>query len=219
MSKYELDIKHFSKTLKYLIKKNNIKNIDLANYLGLSKGAISNYVSGKYKPQTETILKIASYFDVNLENLISKKRINGKAPMGEPGEFVYDIPVFHRDLIYDKIIYRNDNYIGPITSPLPADSDAECYAVMIYDNSMKKFGMVKQSLAIFSASSEVKNGDIAAVFIKSKKQIFVRSVKYEKKKIILISDNDTEEYSITKDGCDAIVLGKIIHATFNPNSR
>ena len=59
------EFKLFSKNLKQLLKKNNIKNIDLANELGLSKSAISNYLSGTM-PKMKTIADIATFFDVVL---------------------------------------------------------------------------------------------------------------------------------------------------------
>ena len=219
MLKNELNLECFSENLKQLIKKNNIKNVDLANHLGLSKSAISNYISGVSVPKMETVAKIASYFDVDFENLISLEIDTDEPYLGEPGKITYNIPVFHKSLNSDKIIYRGDNYIGNITSPLPTKDSQECYAVKLYDDSMKKFGMTKESMAIFTTSSEVNSGDIAAVFIKSKKEIFIRSVQYEKKKILLISDDATEEYKITKNDCDAVVLGKVIYATFNPNNK
>ena len=219
MLKNELNLECFSENLKQLIKKNNIKNVELAEYLGRSKSAISNYISGFAIPKLETIVKIASYFDVDFEKLISKKINEAEISLNEDGKIVYNIPLFHKQLISDKIIYRNENYIGNITSPLPTKDSQECYAVKLYDDSMKKFGMTKESLAIFTTSSEVNSGDIAAVFIKSKKEILIRSVQYEKKKILLISDDATEEYKITKNDCDAVVLGKVIYATFNPNNK
>ena len=72
MNKKGLDLQSFSKNLKYLIKKNNIKNIDLANYLSVSKGAVSNYISGVSIPKLETMVKIASFFEVGFEKLKSK---------------------------------------------------------------------------------------------------------------------------------------------------
>ena len=121
MFKQERNLEFFSENLKYLIKKNNIKNVDLAHHLSLSKSAISNYVSGISVPKLETVVKIASYFDVNFERLISKKIDESEIALNEDGKLVYNIPLFHKQLISDNIIYRNENYIGIITSPIPLE--------------------------------------------------------------------------------------------------
>lgn len=217
MPKQECSLEFFPQNLKYLIKKNSIKHIDLAQHLGLSKSAISNYIAGLSVPKLDTIVKIASYFDVDFESLISRKVDEIELSFNEEGKLVYNIPLFHKQLVSDKIIYRNENYIGIITSPIPVYEDLECYALKSYDDSMKKFGISFGSLVIFSAATDASDDEIAVVLIKSKKQLYIRSVKCLDKKIELTSDDGKETFKITKSGCDAVVLGKVICATFFPN--
>lgn len=218
MSKNELNLEHFSENLKKLIQKNNIKNIDLANHLGLSKSAISNYISGKI-PKLEIIYKIASYFDVSFDALISKNISEAKIHLNENGDLAFKLPLFNKVLNSGKIIYRKPNYFGVITLPFPVKKDLECYALRMYDDSMKNFGISNESLVVFSAATEVADGEIAAVVIKSKKRMCIRSVKYGNKKIFLCSDDKTEEFKITNNECDAIILGKVVYATFDPNNK
>ncbi|MBQ3181301.1 MAG: helix-turn-helix domain-containing protein [Clostridia bacterium] len=219
MVKLKHNLEFFSKNLRYLIKKNNIKNVELADFLGMSKSAISNYITGVSVPKLETVVKIASYFDVNFEKLISQKIDEAEIAFNEEGKLLYNIPLFHKQLATDSVIYRSENYVGIITSPVPVEEDLECYALKAYDDSMKSFGIVSKSLVIFSAATEVSDNDIAAVLIKSKKQLSIRSVKCFDKKIELISDNGKETFKITKKGCDAVVLGKVVSATFFPNKE
>lgn len=217
MSTKEQNFKLFSENLKYLIKKNNIKQIELAQYLGMSKSAISNYLTGEHPPRTKTLMRIASYFDVSLESLIEQKVNEAEISFNEEGKLVYNIPLFHKQLYSDNIIYRSENYIGTITSPIPVFKDLECYALKSYDDSMKKFGISFGSLVIFSAATDASDNEIAVVLIKSKKQLYIRSVKCSDKKIELTSDKKKESFEITKNGCDAVILGKVICATFFPN--
>lgn len=219
MIKPKHNLEFFSENLRYLIKKNNIKNVELANFLGMSKSAISNYIAGVSVPKLETVVKIASYFDVNFENLIDKKINEAEIAFNEEGKLVYNIPLFHKQLASDNIIYRNENYVGIISSPVPVNDDLECYAVKAYDDSMKSFGITSKSLVIFSAATKTNDDDIAVVLIKSKKQLLIRSVKCFDKKIELTSDNGKEAFKITKRGCDAVILGKVYSATFFPNKE
>lgn len=217
MSTKKQKFEFFPENLKYLIKKNNIKNVELADYLKLKKSSITNYLKGTSVPRTETMFSIAEYFDVNAEVLIHHKIDKVKASFNEEGKLVYNIPLFHKQLTSDSVIYRNENYIGIITSPIPVEEDLECYAIKAYDDSMKKFGISFGSLVIFSAATQCSDDDIAVVLIKSKKQLYIRSVRYLYKKIELASSKEKETFEITKNGCDAVVLGKVICATFFPN--
>ena len=215
MKKHELDF--FSENLKQLIKKNNIKNIDLAEHLGVSKSAISNYISGVSVPKIKTIAKIASFFDVSYDTLIGRSVEAASIRLNENGKPVYTLPLFHKILSNTEIIYRNENYVGEITSPLPIYEDLECYAFLTYDNSMTDYGISKGCLTIYSAAQEMHSGDIAAVLIKSKKIICARRVESDSKKITLVCNEDAQTYKKTKSGCDAVVLGKILFSTFDPN--
>ena len=119
----------------------------------------------------------------------------------------------------DTVIYRDDSFFGNITSPLPVNFDEECYAVILPDDSMQSFGMSKRCIAIYASLHDAEVGDIAAVFIKAKKQVVIRSIKSKDKKLVLLSDNGIEEYKFTKKTSDAVILGKVITATFNPNNK
>ena len=215
MEKYKLDF--FSENLKHLIKKNNIKNIDLANQLGLSKSAISNYISGTSVPNIKTIAKIASFFDVSYDSLIGKNIEAASVAFNENGKLVYTLPLFQKTLSNTEIIYRRENYVGEITSPLPIYEDLECYALISYDDSMSTHGITKGCMTVFSTAQEVSSGEIAAVLIKSKKQIYIRRVDFDDNKITLTSDIDSQSFKKTKSGCDVVILGKTLFATFDPN--
>lgn len=211
------EFKLFSKNLKQLLEKNNMKNIDLANKLGVSKAAISNYLSGS-TPKLKTIADIAAIFDVSYDSLIGREIDTANIKLNENGKLVYTLPLFHKMLINTDVIYRSDNYIGEITSPIPICEDLECYALMSYDDSMTSYGIAKGCLAVFSATQKAADDDIAAVLIKSKNTIIIRSVKTDSKGVTLTNDKGSEFYQKTKAGCDAVVLGKILYATFHPNN-
>lgn len=210
----------FSQNLIYLLEKNNMRNIDLAKNLGLSKSAISNYLSGASLPKRDVLVRIASYFDVTTEELLKiQLDSNPKIAFKEKDAFSFVISFFRKTLSYVDVIYRKDNFQSDFFSPIPVYKDMECYAVMAYDNLMKGFGIDKGSIAIFASTEPVSDGEIAAVLIKSKKEIVIRKVSYTDKYILLISDSTEEKFRKTSKDCDAVILGKIIHATFNPNNK
>ena len=222
-SEEEIQAENFSENLEYLLQKNNMKNIELANYLKKSKGAISNYTNGRI-PGRDTLRKIASLFGYTSDDLLDRKLntaddeyIRTDISVNEKGVMTYNVPLFHKQILSDLVIYTNENYLGIITSPIPLEEDLDCYAIKAYDDSMKSCGIAFGSLVIFSAATEAKNGDIAVVLIKSKKQLYIRSVKKTAKEIELYSDTGKETYKITRDDCDAVVLGSVCSASFCPN--
>lgn len=210
---------YFTKNLKKLIEKNGIKKVDLARHIGVTKSAVSNYLSGKV-PRIDTIIKIAAFFGVGFEQLIKTDIENPALSLQESDKYVCMIPLFHKQLISEEVVYRKDNFLGNITAPLFLPKNSECYAVTVHDDLMKDFGIVNGSVVVFDSVSEPESGDIVAVFFKKLKTINIRRVLFEPRKIILcFSDEKSEEYRITKDGCDVMVLGKVNFATFKPNSK
>lgn len=66
----------FQLNLKRLRKINNISQERLANDLGYSKQAVSNWEQSKNLPSVEVMKKLAEYFNVTIDELISDKTIN-----------------------------------------------------------------------------------------------------------------------------------------------
>ena len=57
-------------TLKYLRAKRNITQQELANALNVSKGAVAMWETEKRSPDNETLIKIATYFNVSIDYLL-----------------------------------------------------------------------------------------------------------------------------------------------------
>ncbi len=55
----------FSRRLRLSMSKRNIKAVELSNMTGIDKGAISNYVKGKYMPKNDKIYLLAHALEVN----------------------------------------------------------------------------------------------------------------------------------------------------------
>lgn len=68
----------FSERIKKLREENNISQIDLAEYLGISQQALSKWENGKNEPDNDSLIKIAKYFNVSTDYLLgnSESRSN-----------------------------------------------------------------------------------------------------------------------------------------------
>ena len=64
---------HLSQNLKYLRERNGINQRDLSDAIGLSSGAVGNWENESRTPDIETIIKLAKFFDVTLDDLILKE--------------------------------------------------------------------------------------------------------------------------------------------------
>lgn len=63
----------FNEILRILRRKKNLSQKDLGNKLGLAESTIGMYEQGKRQPDYETLLKIADYFEVTVDYLLSNK--------------------------------------------------------------------------------------------------------------------------------------------------
>lgn len=66
----------FQINLKRLRKINNISQEQLANDLGYSKQAVSNWEQSKNLPSVEVMKKLSNYFNVTIDELIADKDID-----------------------------------------------------------------------------------------------------------------------------------------------
>lgn len=66
------DQKIFSDRLIKLRKINNITTVDLANGIGVSKQAISQFEKCASFPHCRTLVSIADYFDVSIDYLVGR---------------------------------------------------------------------------------------------------------------------------------------------------
>ena len=60
----------FGKTLKKLREDRNISAIKFSEDLSIHRGTLSNWETGKRTPDSQTLLKIADYFNVTVDYLL-----------------------------------------------------------------------------------------------------------------------------------------------------
>lgn len=92
-----------AKNLNYYISRKNIDRQELADYLGVGYSTLSNWILGYNAPKMDKVQKIAEFFNVEINDLITDKDIEsidvelieipilGSIPAGTPVEAVEDI--------------------------------------------------------------------------------------------------------------------------------
>lgn len=224
----------FSKNLKRLMKKNNIKNIDLAKKLNLSKSAISNYIAGTSVPRTDVVSKIANIFGVKIESMFKEKFelemvLDSSITIRKPGVSTsfhedglenisyYQAPMFINELYNSDIIYIDRHFCGRILSTFPFYGDFECYSLIVREDNLIKSGLPKGATAIFAATLDADKDELAAVLYKEELKIRIRRVEFLKDQVILKTDETEEKYKYNARNCPVTVLGKVVNVMFSPN--
>lgn len=83
----------FAENLKYYMKRDEKRQKDLSNDLGIANSLVSEWVKGKKYPRIENMKKLADYFNVTISDLVDDKE----------KDLFYSLPV------YSKTMEINDN--------------------------------------------------------------------------------------------------------------
>lgn len=65
----------FKDNLKEFRKDQNIGQVELAKAIGVSKGIISLWENGLREPNMYSLIKLAKYFDVSIDELVGLRQI------------------------------------------------------------------------------------------------------------------------------------------------
>lgn len=79
----------FKDVLRYLRESENLKQEELAEKVGVSYAAISNYETGKREPKRKTLEAIADYFNVDMNYLLGKTSIQRVVAFDSKGNRIY----------------------------------------------------------------------------------------------------------------------------------
>lgn len=66
---------NFSSNFKNLLKRNKIKQKDIAEILDINVTTISKWVNGYFIPESKHLQKIANFFEINIEELLGTDKV------------------------------------------------------------------------------------------------------------------------------------------------
>lgn len=84
-----------SERLKEIMALRNIKQVDIIEKTGITKGALSSYISGRYEPKQKTIYQLAKCLDVNEAWLMGLDVPMDRRPVA---------PVIHNDIQREELL-------------------------------------------------------------------------------------------------------------------
>lgn len=180
----------FSVRLKQLRKERGLLQKDISQIFNVSMGAVGNWESGNRIPDSETLSRIADYFQVSVDYLLGRDT---------PSESAGTVP--------GLIAVRKQKIpvLGEIAcgKPIFADEDREVY-VSVSEDLVCDYALIAKGdsmlprihdgdLVFIREMPVVENGRIAAVLIEDEatlKRVFFYP---EKQKLMLVSDNPAWE--------------------------
>lgn len=160
----------FAENLKLLLKKNNIKQVDLAKHVGKSRQTISHWVRGVVMPDPESMLQTALLFGVDPYSLIFGQ--NSKIY-----EAAREKLATNKVDVYDD---RKQQVILSVSSP--TKTSPKSFAIIIMDDSGYNISspypsIPKDSIVIIDPQAEIRNDCIIAVKKKEEDKIIIRRYK------------------------------------------
>ncbi len=213
---------YFSKNLKYILKKQNMKNKDLAEKINLSPSAISNYLAGLSRPRTDQLEALASELKVSIDTLLhidleNEPETFQKSRLREgPGNYKATLLFTRPTLAFGKI-YVHDNYEDEILiPPYMVHSDYKknnYYAIRVLpEDVLPGTALSEGDIAIFKLTNDFKTDDVVAVLVQDKEKIELRRLEFTEEQIQFISKDNKECFLLNDKNTGYELLGLVVGA-------
>ncbi|EKC6403070.1 helix-turn-helix domain-containing protein [Staphylococcus pseudintermedius] len=199
----------FSKNLKYLRKKYDMEQIDLAKKLGRkSASSISEWEKGKYTPKMKTLSELARLFNVSINDLMEKDLSNTKPQIDTLP--VTAIPVVAK-ISAGLPIYIEENIIEYTYIPSQMTKGGkELFGLKVSGDSMDK-EFREGDVVVVEKDSVVENGQIGVVNVNGYNAT-VKRIRYNEDKIILLPESNNSDHlpQVYTNDDEIKVVGKVV---------
>lgn len=193
--------------LQRLIDSRGIGQRDIAEHLGVSDAAVSQWLAGEKYPRIDKIQKLADYFRVPKSELIEEKP-NNLIPLLPA---TVQVPILGTIACGDPI-YAEENFIGYRTESPETLPTGNLFYLEARGQSMEPT-IPNGSFVLIREQPDVEYGEIAAVLVNGDMEATLKRVKRQGTVVMLMPDNPSHEpYVITEDN-PARIIGKAIRYT------
>jgi len=195
---------NFSKNLRYLRKKYQHSQDDLAKQLGYkSFTTIQKWEDGSSKPSYSIIMQIANMYNVQVDDIMNKN-IENYAPV--------NIPILGTVRGGDPIL-AEENITGYENVMLEETENGEYFYLEVVGDSMKDVRILPGDILYIKKQNYLNNKDIGIILIDN--EATVKRVIYKNDNMILQPENDNyKPIILTKEDLangKAQILGKVVH--------
>ena len=182
-----------------------IKQVDFAKMLGVSQATVSGWESEKYQPDRDTLIKMASYFDVSVDYLI------GNSPVKKEKKKGVQIPVLG-EVRAGYPMEAVENIIDYEEIDEDMAHRGEFFALRIKGDSMEpKFS--EGDVVIVRKQETADSGDIVVALVNGDSAT-IKKLKRHQNGITLVPSNSAYEpmYYSNEEimGLPVTILGKVV---------
>ena len=158
-------MKTYAERIRRLRKGRGLSQEELAARLGVSRSAVGMYETGKREPDFATWETIADLFDVDMDYLMGRSKVERRGsspvPPGFERPLMQQVPLIGR-IACGEPITAEENLEGYVQAPADRAID---FALVCRGDSMIDAGIHDGDTAYFRKQPQVENGQIAAVRI------------------------------------------------------
>lgn len=191
--------------LKILREEKNLNQIELGKIIGVSGQALGMYENEKRDMSTDTVIKLANYFDVSTDYLLGKSDTRTKTDkLGNP---VVSIPL----LGTVKAGYNylaEENWIGNVDIDKKLADSGEFFALNVKGDSMSPV-LIEGDIVIVKKQDDFENGDIVVALINGDEATIKKAKKSDSSILLRPFNNDYDPLIFTYEEMKSIPV-KII---------
>lgn len=191
-----------AKNIRRLLKENNKTQNDLAEYVGVSKTTVSEWISAKKYPRIEKIQAISDFFDVYRTDITEEQTKDSKGiRIPVLGRVIAGIPI---EAVEEIIDYEE------ISEQIARSGDY--FALQIQGDSMEP-RMYEGDVVIVRKQEEINSGEIAIVLVNGD-EATVKRVRILDNGIMMIPFNSKYvPWTYTAEECETLpvrIIGKVV---------
>lgn len=191
-----------AKNIRRLLKENNKTQNDLAEYVGVSKTTVSEWISAKKYPRIEKIQAISDFFDVYRTDITEEQTKDSKGVrIPVVGRVIAGIPI---EALEEIIDYEE------ISEQMARSGDY--FALQIQGDSMEP-RMYEGDVVIVRKQEEINSGEIAIVLVNGD-EATVKRVRILDNGIMMIPFNSKYvPWTYTAEECETLpvrIIGKVV---------
>lgn len=191
--------------LKILREEKNLNQIELGKIIGVSGQALGMYENEKRDMSTDTVIKLANYFDVSTDYLLGKSDTRTKTDkLGNP---VVSIPL----LGTVKAGYNylaEENWIGNVDIDKKLADSGEFFALNVKGDSMSPV-LIEGDIVVVKKQDDFENGDIVVALINGDEATIKKAKKSDSSILLQPFNNNYEPLIFTYEEMKSIPV-KII---------
>lgn len=198
----------FANRLNEAMRIRNFKQVDLVERTGLTKSAISQYVSGIYEPKQKALYLLAKALNVNEAWLmgydVSMERHIEKYPANILKIEKRKLPLL-KEVDNSSLVFAEEKLEFYVEAGTRIDAD---FCIKVKDDSMINARINNGDIVFIRQRSFINDGEIAAVIINN--EAVLKRIYKKKDEIILLTENPAYPPIVYKNHDEIRFLGKVV---------